>query len=312
MRAVSHRTETALTVVPLPAMGAEDVLVGDDETVYTGTEDGALWAVSPDGDQIRRVGTVPGRPLGLEWLPDGRLLVCDARAGLLAVEADTGATEVLVASVAGLPMRFCNNAAVAEDGTIYFSDSSTEHPIERWKHEMVEDTGTGRLLRRDPDGTVTVLLTGLRFANGVALAADESFVCVAETVARTVQRLWLTGPRAGAAERLAEDLPGYPDNLCRGSDGLIWVTIASPRDPVLEQLLRAPLLVRKLAARLPEALQPKPQRTVRVVALDAEGSRVHDCSLPAEGFHMATGVREDRGRVWVGSLHEPAIAWFRL
>ncbi len=31
--------------------------------------------------------------------------------------------------------------------------------------------------RRDPAGTVTVVLDGLAFANGVALAADESYVC---------------------------------------------------------------------------------------------------------------------------------------
>lgn len=31
------------TVHPVPSMGAEDVLVAPDGTVYTGTEDGALW-----------------------------------------------------------------------------------------------------------------------------------------------------------------------------------------------------------------------------------------------------------------------------
>jgi len=73
-------------------------------------------------------------------------------------------------------MVFCNNAAVAADGTVFFSDSSTQHGIEHWKKDFVEDTRTGRLPRLDPDGTVTVVQDGLAFANGVALAADESFV----------------------------------------------------------------------------------------------------------------------------------------
>ena len=46
-----------LTIVPVPGPGAEDVLVGQDGTVYTGTADGAVWAVSPDGASMRRVGT---------------------------------------------------------------------------------------------------------------------------------------------------------------------------------------------------------------------------------------------------------------
>ena len=78
-------------------------------------------------------------------------------------------------------MVFCNNAAVAGDGDIWFSDSSTVHPIEGWKTDFVEHTQTGRLLVPPTDGSVEVDLDGLAFANGVALAADESWVAVAET-----------------------------------------------------------------------------------------------------------------------------------
>lgn len=299
-----------LTVIPVPGHGAEDVLVGTDGRVYTGTEDGAILAISPDGDRVTRVGSTGGRPLGLEQLADGRILVCDAAHGLLAVDPEGGAVETLVAQVAGKPMVFCNNAAVHSDGTIFFSDSSKVHPIERWKADVVEDTHTGRLMRRGPDGEVEVLVEGLRFANGVALAADESYVCVAESAGCTVVRRWLTGPRRGQVDHLVTDLPGYPDNIARGSDGLIWVTIASPADPVVTRLQRSPKPLRWLAWHLPAPLQPKPQRTARVMAFDDAGTLVHDRSFDASEFHMVTGVREHHGRVWLGSLVEPAVAWF--
>ena len=303
-------TTRTLTVVPVAGEGAEDVLVADDGTVYTGTADGSVLAVRPDGDQVTRVGRTGGRPLGLEWLADGRMLVCDAKAGLLALDVSSGAVETLVTEVAGRRMKFCNNAAVHSDGSVYFSDSSTEYSIEDWKADVAEDTHTGRLLRRDPDGSVEVLVDGLRFANGVALSAAEDFVCVAEAAGRTVVRHWLSGPQAGTTDHLVKELPGYPDNISRGSDGLIWVTIASPTDPVLELLHRSPMWLRKGALKLPEALQPAPKRTVRVQAYDDSGTLVHDCPLAADDFHMATGVRERDGRVWLGSLHEPAVAWF--
>ncbi len=303
---------TSLTVHPVPGHGAEDVLVADDGAVYTGTEDGSIWRVCDEGGRLERVGSTGGRPLGLEPLPDGRILVCDARRGLLALDPVTGRIEVLTDLVHGQRMTFCNNAAVASNGTIWFTDSSRHHGIDRWKADMVENTASGRLLRRGPDGSVSVVLEGLRFANGVALAADESYVAVAETAGRTVVRRWLSGPRAGETDHLAADLPGYPDNIARGSDGLIWVTIASPKDPVVEGLMRSPMPLRRAAWRLPERLQPKPQRTARVMAFDDAGAVVHDRSFDASSFHMVTGVREHEGRVWLGSLVEPAIAVFEV
>lgn len=307
---------TSLTVIPVPAAGAEDVVVGGpgphEGAVFTGTEDGSIFRIGHDGDRIDRVARTGGRPLGLELEADGRLLVCDARRGLLHVDVGTGAVELVVDQVAGRSMVFCNNAAIATSGDVWFSDSSTEFGIDRWKDDLVQDTRTGRLLHRTATGEVEVVLDGLAFANGVALAADESYVAVAETGARTVVRRWLTGERAGTRDHLCQDLPGYPDNIARGSDGLIWVTIASPTDPVVERLQRSPRWLSRQVTRIPEPLQPKPKRTVRVQAYDDTGALVHDLDLPAAGYHMVTGVREHEGRVWLGSLHEPAVAVVEL
>ncbi len=303
-------------MIPVLGPGAEDVVVAlsgpDEGAVFTGTEDGAIQRISHDGRRVERVANTGGRPLGIELLPDGRLLVCDAHRGVLAVDPGSGAVETLVGQVGGRPMVFCNNAAVAQDGTVYFTDSSAVHPIAEWKAEVIEVTRTGRLLRRSPSGAVDVLVDGLAFANGVALAADESFVAVAETAARTVARYWLAGPKAGTRDLLVSGLPGYPDNIAGGSDGLIWVTIASPRDPLLERVQRAPIWMRQQVSRLPDALKPTPKRTIRVQAYDAAGLLVRDLQVDerARGvrYHMITGVREHDGRVWMGSLHENAIA----
>ncbi len=304
-------SQRVLTVVPVPGPGAEDVVVAPDGTVWTGTEDGAIISIGPDGS-IERVGDTGGRPLGLELLGDGRLLVCDALRGLLTMDTTSGEVAVLVDRVDGIPMRFCNNAAVEADGTIWFSDSSDRFGVFDWKDDLVQHTRSGRLLRLRHDGEVTVVLGGLAFANGVALAADDSCVLVAETALRRVQRYWISGPRAGSTDLFVDDLPAYPDNIARGSDGLIWVTYASPTDPVLSVLQKAPSALRTLVRLAPEAVKPAPKRTTRVAAYDLDGRLVHDVELDATDWHMATGVREHDGRVWLGSLVEPAVAWFDL
>lgn len=304
------------SVIPVPGSGAEDVVVAtsgpDEGAVFTGTEDGAIFRVSHDGRKVDRVADTGGRPLGIELDVDGRLLVCDARRGLLRVDTASGAVEAVTDSVNGTKMVFCNNAAVASDGTVWFSDSSTKYGIDQWKDDFVQNTRSGRLMKLSTDGTVEVVLDGLAFANGVALSAVEDFVCVAETGARTVVRRWLTGNRAGMRDLLCQGLPGYPDNIARGTDGLIWITIASPIDPLVERLQTGPMPLRKLVTKIPERLQPKPKQTVRVQAYDETGVLVHDIDVrPADhgaAYHMVTGVREHDGRVWMGSLHEPAVA----
>ena len=307
-------------VIPVPAFGAEDVVVGaqgsDEGAVFTGTEDGSIFRISHDGNRIDRVAQTGGRPLGIEIDLDGRLLVCDAHLGVLRIDTGSGAVESVTDSVAGRKMVFCNNAAIGSDGTVWFSDSSTKYGVERWKDDFVQNTRTGRLLKLPPGGEVEVVLDGLAFANGVALSRNEDFVAVAESGARTVVRRWLTGNRAGMRDLLCQNLPGYPDNIARGSDGLIWVTIGSPTDALVERLQKSPMPLRKAVTRIPERLQPKPKQTVRVQAYDDEGTLVHDVDVRAAehgaAYHMVTGVREHEGRVWMGSLHEPAVAVYDL
>lgn len=305
-----------LEVIALPAYGAEDVVVGThgrhEGAVFTGTADGGIWRISHDLRRLDRVADTGGRPLGIEYDADGLLVVCDADRGLLRVDPDTGGVEVLADRVDGVPLLVCNNAALADEGTIWFSDSSQVFSLDRWKDDFLQVTRTGRLLRRDPGGEVQVVLDGLAFANGVALSADGSSVLVAESSTRTVVRHRLSGDRAGETDLLVPALPGYPDNIARGSDGLIWVAIGTPRDPMIEGLMRAPLAMRRLAMAVPERLQPQPKPGAWMQAYDDAGALVHDCRVATADFHMVTGVREHAGTVWVGSLREAAIARTRL
>ncbi|MCU1656450.1 MAG: strictosidine synthase [Pseudonocardiales bacterium] len=298
----------ALTVYDLPGAGPEDVAIDSTGRVLAGLKDGRILRISPDCRHVETVAETGGRPLGIEIDPDGDLLVCDARLGVLRVNPDRGAVHSLVDHIGGAPMMFCNNGALGADGTAYFTDSSQHFGVDHYKGELLAHSGTGRLFRRTPDGSVDLVADGFQFANGVALAPDESWIAVAETGGYCLDKIWLTGPRSGHRDTLVENLPAFPDNISTGSDGLIWVALPSPRDPILDLLLpRAPVL-RKVAWALPDALQPREKKTVWVQAYDADGTLVHDLQTTHERFYMATGVRELDGVVWLGSLTAPAIA----
>ncbi|MGI5401153.1 SMP-30/gluconolactonase/LRE family protein [Streptomyces sp. CA-135486] len=310
------RALPALRVIPIGAQGPEDVAVDDLGRVYTGVADGRILRLSVLEDRrsplVEEMANTGGRPLGLELLPDGRLLACDAERGLLRIDLKNGtdaAVEVLVDAVNGSPLRFCSNAAAASDGTVYFTVSSRRFGLQDWLGDILEHQGTGQLLRLRADGGVEVLLDGLQFANGVVLAVDESFVTVAETGAYRLVRLWLSGPRAGERDILVDGLPGFPDNLSRSADGsIIWIALAGPRQAALDLLHRSPPAVRHFAWRLARRLRPQPQDAPRVVGVDMQGRVRHDLGRRRAGYRMVTSVCEHAGRLILGSLHEEAVA----
>lgn len=283
-----------------------------DDTVLTGVADGRVLRVHPADGTVTAVADTGGRPLGLEWLPDGRLLVCDADRGLLAVDTTDGGTEVLVTEVAGRPLVFCNNAAVAPDGTVWFTDSSSRFGLSQWQAEILEHGGTGRLLRRDPSGETEVVADGLQFANGVALAGSPRRVVVAETGAYALSTC-PTAPGPHKPTPLLTNMPGFPDNMATGADGLVWLALASPRDAAVDALAPMPGLLRQVVWALPEALRPKPAKQIWVVAVDPDSGRVeHDLQGYHAQFGMTTGVREHDGVVWLGSLVGTTVACLDL
>jgi len=297
-----------LRTIQVDGTGPEDVVVDGEGRIITGVDDGRILRLNQDGRQIETIADTGGRPMGIELFSDGRLVVCDCRRGLLRVDPRLGDVEVLVEEVAGERLKHCNNAAIAADGTVYFSDSSRRFGIDHWKADLLEHSGTGRLLRRDPGGGVEVLLDGLQFANGVALSPDESFVVVAETGSYRLTRLWLTGDRTGRTDALMDNLPGFPDNLASGSAGLMWVALGSPRNALLDRLHRLHPMWRRAVWAMPERLQPAPRRTVWVLAVDETGRVVHDLQGSVNDYHAVTGVREHNGKLYLGSLFERAIA----
>lgn len=288
--------------------GPEDVAVSSEGTVFTGLSDGRILRLTPPDGKASVVANTAGRPLGIEIDQDGTLVVCDAHRGLLRIDPHSGSITTLVDTVAGHRLLFTNNCAIASDGSIYFSDTSTRFPLEQFKGDLLEHSGTGRLLRWSPSGDTEVLLDGLDFANGVALSEDESTVYVAETGGYRVRRLRLVGPDAGADDVLIANLPGFPDNMSTGSNGVLWVAIASQRNALLDRLLPGPAFLRTLIWSLPDRLQPEASRIVFVIGIDDRGEVVHNLQAPGDRYHYVTGVREHNGWLYLGSLVDSAIA----
>ena len=292
----------------------EDVVLDDAGRLYAGVEDGRIWRwpAFPKAGGAELFADTHGRPLGLEIDPrDGSLIVCDAYRGLLRIDGE-GHAKVLADTYQGRKLKFTNNAAVAADGTVYFSDSSTRFRIEHYKQDLLEHRPNGRVFRYHPSAAgLELVADGLYFPNGVALAPDESFLLVAQTAGYDIVRIPLTGPPAGRPEPFVSNLPGLPDNMSPAPDGSYWVAFPSPRLPLVDRMMPHPAS-RRVAARLPERLQPAAQRYGLVARIGAGGAILQTLHGPAGSYREIVGVRQHDGWLYLGSLAETAVGRVRL
>jgi sugar lactone lactonase YvrE len=296
-----------LRTIEVPGNGPEDTLFDTHGNVYCSLRDnGLIVRVDVSRATTPVVADTGGAPLGLEWLPDGRMLVCNADKGLQAVDLNTGSVEQMPCD---MTLQVCNNASVLQDGTILVSDSSACYPLADYQKDIVENTTSGRLIRVAVDGRCSVLLDQLSFANGVVAVGDGNAidsVLVAETGTGVIARV----PLDGGERRVFAETPGHPDNMSIGTDGNIWVAVPSLPSKPVALLHRSPMLLRKAASRLPPMLQPKPELCCRVAVYDSTGNLLRVDNGDTSAFSLVTGVREHHGIVALGSIEHNCIALY--
>ncbi len=308
-RYAENRLLAGAALWEVPGEGPEDVAVADDGTIFTGLVGGEIVRFPRGGGKPATIARTGGRPLGIEIAGKGELVVCDAHRGLLRITV-TGEVATLADTFEGRRLRFANNATIASDGTIYFTDTSMRYGLDEYVTDLLEHSGTGRLFARHPDGELECLRTGLQFANGVALDSTESSLFIAETGAYRIDRLWLRGDRAGEFDVFVDNLPCFPDNLSF-SDDVLWVAAPSPRQAIVDAMGPRPRL-RSFVNRLPDRLKPKPLRHGMVLAFDEDGALVHNLQDSSGRVAITTAARQHEDRLYIGTLTEPTLAVFDL
>lgn len=165
----------------------------------------------------------------------------------------------------------------------------------------------GALYRYLPATGITErLVDNLHFANGVVVDSAEAYVLVAETGAFRIKRHWMAGPKAGTTEVFIEGLPGWPDGISRGTDGLVYVTLISPRTPLHDFILPRPW-TRRLITKLPKSILPKPIKENRILALNDAGHIVHDWMDKSPVFSSISSVERVGDQLFFGTLNEQGI-----
>ena len=283
-------------------VGPEDIDVDDQGRIYAPYEGGKIFRVDADGSNGVEFVDTKGRPLGLEFDANGNLIICDSFNGLLSASPE-GTLTTLITEVDGITLKFTDDVDIAKDGMIYFSDASIKFDQHDYKHDLLEHRPNGRVISYDPiTKEAKTIKDEMYFANGVAVSPDQTYILVNETGAYKITKIWIAGEKKGQSEIFMDNLPGIPDGISSNGDGIFWVAFPSKRQEILDNLGPKPFL-RKVVMRLPQSLQPAPERYGFVIGVDENGKVVYNLHDPSpESYSPITSVEAHEGYLYFGSL----------
>ncbi|GMJ02374.1 strictosidine synthase-like 2 [Hibiscus trionum] len=259
-----------------------------------------------------------GRPLGICFSEaTGELYIADAYMGLLKLGPEGGLATPIATQADAVPFGFTNSLDINQsDGSIYFTDSSSVYQRRNYISVILSGDKTGRLLKYEQESQqVTVLLTNLSFPNGVALSQDGSFLVLSDTTNCGILRYWLTTPRAGSLETLAQ-LPGFPDNIRRSPRGGFWVALHSRRTKIVSWILWCPKLGRALIWLLPEKVITRAYSVLSKLRGSGIAIRISEEGEVLETLEIRMSsmseVQEKGDHLWIGSINLPFLGLYRL
>ena len=191
----------------------------------------AVKTLDADGNVDTVFALPDDRPSGLGWLPDGRLLAV-SMVQRKVLRREPNGHIVTHADLSAVAEYHCNDMVVDAQGRAYVGnfgfDLDEAIQTETVAELLHEKTAT--VARVDPDGSVHVAATGMKFPNGSVITPDGRTLIVAETLGQTLTAFTIAADGSLHDRRVWADLGGRaPDGICLDADGNIWV--ANPIAP---------------------------------------------------------------------------------
>jgi ribose transport system permease protein len=303
--------------------GPEDVILDRDDNLYCGTRLGDIVRFfGPDHQRHEVFAHIGGHPLGMAFDRVGNLLVCIGGMGLYAVAPDKTVTKLtdetnrsLFSVVDDSRLRLADDVDVAPDGRVYFSEATVRYEQEEWATDALESRGNGRMICYDPrTGATRTIIHKIVFANGVCMSKDGCSFFFAESWTCSIKRYYFDGPKRGSVEPLIANLPGYPDNINRASDGNYWAALLGMRTPALDLALTMPEFRRRMARRVAPELWLYPNiNTGCVIKFDENGRILESLwDLGGENHPMITSMREHKGYLYLGGVSNNRIGRYKI
>lgn len=193
---------------------------------FSDAHDGRVWAMSESG-QAEPIVAVDGRPSGLGWLPDGRLLVV-SELGRTLLRLD-GATLTTVCDLSRFSAHPWSDLVVDVDGRAFVGGYG--HDV-----QAGDEPAGAPLVCVEPDGEAWVVIDRLLLPNGAVVieGPEGRTLVVAETYGQRLSAYDLLPDGSATEPWVFADLrPNFPSGVTLDAEGALWVA-----DPVLKGVMR--------------------------------------------------------------------------
>lgn len=188
--------------------------------------DGWLWLSDVHNFRLMRldgrggaqtVAHVPGRPAGMGFTPDGRLLLATALDRQLLWVGGNGSLSP-AADLKGITKSLLNDMVVDSKGRAWVGDTG-------FAFGSGEPEKPGALLVFDETNGARVAAENIQFPNGVAITTDEKTLYLAETFGNRITVFDIGADGALSNRRVHATLESSPDGLCLDAEGHLWAPL---------------------------------------------------------------------------------------
>ena len=301
----------------------EDVILDDNDDLYCGSRHGDIVRFfAPDYKKMEIYAHIGGQTLGMAFDAHNNLCVCVGGMGLYRVSPERKVEKLtdetnrsMLSVIDDSRLRLADDLDIAPDGRIFFSEATIRYEMHDWHTDALEGRGSGRIICYEPRTKRThTVLSNLIFPNGICIGSDGQSILFAETWGCTIKRYWFDGPRTGQVEVLIPNLPGYPDNINRASDGNYWCGLIGMRSQVFDLAMRKPGFRTRMVKQLQVDEWFSPNLNTGCVIKFNERGEVLESLWDLHGVNhpMITSMREHRGYLYLGGLSNNRIGRHKL
>ncbi|HRP77510.1 MAG TPA: SMP-30/gluconolactonase/LRE family protein [Aquamicrobium sp.] len=303
--------------------GPEDVIFDQNDNLYCGSRHGdVIRFFAPDHKRWEVFAHIGGHPLGFAFDREGNLHTCVGGMGLFRISPAGEVTKLsdetnrsLLSIVDDSRLRLADDLDIAPDGKVYFSEATVRYEMYDWMVDALEGRGNGRIICYDPKtNSSRTMLPDLQLPNGICVEKGGQSLLFAETWGCRITRWYFDGPNKGRKEIVVDNLPGYPDNINRASDGSYWCALCGMRAPVFDLALRMPDFRRRMVRKVgrDDWLYPN-MNTGCVIKFDADGNILDVLwDLGGEAHPMITSIREHKGWLYLGGIYNNRVGKYRI
>lgn len=217
-----------------------------------------------------------GQPAGMSFDPQGNLFVVEQTRGKLWRISPNRKVTQLRSPAQKNSLKYLNDIAIAKDGRVFATRSSTKWPTYLSSRAVLEHHNDGAIFMWQGTQAPVELARDLSLPNGIVVAHDQQSLIIAETSEYRISRIWLHGSKMGKKEVLIDNLPGFPTDIALANDGQhYWATFFDFRKnkPLIDKSANKPWL-RRLLLNLPTSWIPKDKGSPAVILFNHNGQVV--------------------------------------